>query len=143
MQNKKNIDDILKKIEPTLTKVDSESFWSNHSKEDVWLRGELSFRSNAIEVSGRESFFKLRNRYSWCIIGWITMIIVFHILIVPLIGLGVFNFKDYPSFLNTIMVEDLMQIFGMGFVVVKFLFTNQPNDVNNKIEIKKQQINCK
>lgn len=78
----------------------------------------------AVEVMGRQRFFQLRDDWSWWIIFWISTLIGFNIILTALVGFGVLNFQNYQWFITAVTVETFLQIVGMGYVAVKYLFSD-------------------
>jgi predicted CDP-diglyceride synthetase/phosphatidate cytidylyltransferase len=79
-------------------------------------------RKERIELDGREAFFRMRSQWSWVLIIWISVFITFHITLTFLVGAGVLNFEKYVWLIPTITGENFLQIVGMGYIVVKFLY---------------------
>jgi hypothetical protein len=73
-------------------------------------------------IKGLESFFELRSEWSL----FLTLCIGFSLLgqfaLAFMIGADLLNFKDYQVFLGAVVVENFLQIAGMGYIVVNFLF---------------------
>jgi hypothetical protein len=89
--------------------------------------GDLSQLKNEalreeIELNGRKKFFELRDKWSWSIIAWISIFIAFHITITVLVGCGVLNFEKHEWLLPSIIAENFLQIVGMGYIIVRFLY---------------------
>lgn len=83
---------------------------------------DIEAQQKLIELDGRKSFFALRTTWSCCIIVWISIIILFHIVLTILVGCNILNFEAKPWFPVTIIFENLLQIIGMGYIVIKFLY---------------------
>jgi hypothetical protein len=79
-------------------------------------------KAKAVEVNGRQQFFDLRGRWSKWLIWWITGLLGFHVLLTGLVGYKILDFKDYQWFLPMVVAQNFLQIVGMGYVVVKFLY---------------------
>ena len=54
--------------------------------------------------------------------GWISSFLVFHIALTVAVGLGGLDFLAYQWLIPLITVENFLQIVGMGYVVVRFLY---------------------
>lgn len=80
--------------------------------------------AKAVEVQGRREFFGLRKNWSGWIITWISALIIFNIALTVSVGLGFLNFADLQWFITAVIVETFLQIVGMGYVAVKFLFSD-------------------
>lgn len=75
-----------------------------------------------VELDGRKGFFKLRWIWSVCIVSWISFLIVSHTIIALLIGARKLDFTGNEWLISIIIAENFLQIVGMGYVVVKFLY---------------------
>jgi hypothetical protein len=53
---------------------------------------------------------------------WISSFIIFHIALTVAVGLGWLDFLEYQWLIPLITVENFLQIVGMGYVVVRFLY---------------------
>lgn len=80
-----------------------------------------------VELDGRTAFFKLRRNWSAALMIWISTFIVFHVAVTVAVGLGALDFLEYQWLIPLITVENFLQIVGMGYVVVRFLY---PNEIN-------------
>lgn len=81
------------------------------------IRKILQIQKELVEIDGRVKFFDLRGRWSWCIIIWISTFIVFHISITFFLGFGLISFKENSWFLPSLIIENFLQILGMGYIV--------------------------
>lgn len=104
---------------PVKVKVGTESETSNEKQAGVAL-GE----AEAVELGGRRRFFQMRTTWSRWIIGWITALIAFNMLLTLAVGAKWLNFLEYQWFITAVIVETFLQIVGMGFVAVRFLFSD-------------------
>jgi uncharacterized integral membrane protein len=73
-----------------------------------------------IELEGRADFFKLRGLWSKVIIVWISAFIIFHMLLTLSIGKAWLDFTTHKWLVPLIVVENFLQIVGMGLIVVRF-----------------------
>ena len=90
-------------------------------KQAGFAKGEME----RVELEGRQKFFTLRTTWSGWIIAWITGLILFNAILTILVGAGQLNFEKYKWFVTSITVETFLQIFGMGYVAVHFLFSDK------------------
>ena len=81
-------------------------------------------RRETVEVEGRAKFFSMRSIWSWFIIAWISVLIIFNCGIALFIGSGHLDFTKYKWLITTVTVETFLQIVGMGYIAVKFLFSS-------------------
>ena len=84
------------------------------------MQNFLDSRKELIEIDGRKQFFKLQLFWTLAIFGWISSIIMFHIVLTWMIGLNKWYFQQSPNFLSGILIENFLQITVMGLVIVKF-----------------------
>jgi len=73
-----------------------------------------------IGIEGR--FLGLRREWSWCLLIWISGLLIFEAVITVGVGLGLLSYIDYKWFLTIVFGETFLQIIAMGYVVIKFLF---------------------
>lgn len=122
IDEKNNSDQI--KNDYNLAKKPQHFFNKDNSNIDNEVFGFRKSKSSSekIELEGRRDFFRLRKIWSVCIILWITIFIAFHGGIALAVGFGHLNYENHQSILLTILAEDFLQILGMGYVIVKFLY---------------------
>ena len=111
MNTKNNLEEIVSRISVTKQEDDLEL-----SISIVEARKEL------VELEGRAKFFALRDRWSFWIIAWISVFILFHVTLTILVGLGKLNFQNHEWLLPSIITENFLQIIGMGYIIVRFLY---------------------
>lgn len=78
----------------------------------------------AVELSGRREYFRLRKIWSGWMIGWISALILFNILITILVGSGTLDYSQYEWFITAVTVQTFLQIVGLGAIAVKYLFAD-------------------
>jgi|GEM_PF-3144140 len=91
-----------------------------------------SSEAEIIENEGRKSYFALRRRWSTWIIGWITSLVVFNIILTVGCVIWVLcsaqaaaHFAILRWFIIAVTVETFLQIVAMGHIAVKFLFSER------------------
>ena len=75
-------------------------------------------------VRGRQDFFELRKRWSTAIMCWISVLVCFNIALSVALGLGHLDFAGYDWFVTAVTVETFLQVVGLGFVAVRYLFSD-------------------
>jgi hypothetical protein len=75
-----------------------------------------------VELDRLRQFIKLRGNWSLWLTIWISGLLVFHVGLAIAIGRSWLDFKDYPSFLPMVVLQNFAQIAGMGLIIVKFLY---------------------
>lgn len=53
---------------------------------------------------------------------WISFFIAFHLVLTMGVGLGWFDYREYQWLIPLITVENFLQVVGMGYIVVRFLY---------------------
>jgi hypothetical protein len=79
----------------------------------------------AIRLNGLTQFYGLRRMWSGWLIGWVTVLICFQIVLTLSIGLGLLDYREYDWFLPLVTAQNFLQIVGMAIVVVRFLHSGQ------------------
>jgi len=74
-----------------------------------------------IRRDGLTQFYGLRRMWSGWLIGWVSVLICFQIVLTFAIGLGLLDYRDYDWFLPLVTAQNFLQIVGMAIVVVRFL----------------------
>lgn len=74
-----------------------------------------------IRRDGLTQFYGLRRMWSGWLIGWVSVLICFQIVLTFSIGLGLLDYRDYDWFLPLVTAQNFLQIVGMAIVVVRFL----------------------
>jgi hypothetical protein len=98
--------------------------------EDEREEAEKKAEITKIHLDGLKDFYFLRRTWSWAIFGFITTLILFHIVLTGCIGFGYMDFKEYPWFISIVVTENFAQIIALALIVVKFLFHKKDNSAN-------------
>ncbi len=79
-------------------------------------------RELEIELGGRKDFFQLRKKWSGYLFWFLLLTLIFQFFVAISIGIGLMS---YPSetVVNVLLTESFIQIVGLVFLVVKFLFS--------------------
>lgn len=80
----------------------------------------------AIRREGLTQFYGLRRMWSGWLIGWVSVLICFQIILTFSIGLGGLDYSRYDWFLPLVTAQNFLQIVGMAIVVVRFLHSGKP-----------------
>lgn len=92
-------------------------------KDHLYIAAALE----AVELDGRKSYFKLRKEWSCYISRWINLLIIMNFGLVILTGLKCLDYKEYKWLITSVTVESFLQIVGMGYIAVKYLFSDEKN----------------
>ena len=87
-------------------------------------RGVSAAEAERVELDGRRKFFQLRSSWSNWMIGWITALIAFNVILTLLVGLGCLDFTNYQWFVTAVTIETFLQIVALGAIAVKYLFSD-------------------
>ncbi|OBY24202.1 hypothetical protein [Leisingera sp. JC1] len=111
----------------TFEEEDKEQRKEQQLEEGGLEADELSRRVKVLEANiktqGLREFYDLRKKWSGWIIFWISALITFNAILAVLVGAGALDFREYQWFISAVTVETFLQIVGMGYVAVKFLFS--------------------
>lgn len=88
----------------------------------VLTKSKTDAEMELVELDGRRQFYNLRSEWSSACMSWIWLMLAFQFLLTGLIGFKAIDFKDYPYFLPIVTIQTFLQIVGMGYVIVKFLY---------------------
>jgi hypothetical protein len=102
---------------------------SVHDEDPAKIKAFADASLAGVEVAGRQRFYRLRTKWSWIIFGWVTFLIFFNSAVTVLVGCGLLDFTQYEWFVTAITVETFLQIVGMGYVAVNFLFSHHASSV--------------
>lgn len=86
---------------------------------------------------GLEKYYSLRDRWSVFLRFVLSFMICFQFVITFLVGTKFLDFSNYENFLYAILVQNFLQILGLAYIVVKFLFPQQ-FEKNNSEEKKEK-----
>lgn len=102
-----------------------DSIESHPSQEDSGKQSMLlDAEYIAVEIAGRRSFYRLRLKWSWAIIIWLSLLITFNCGLAVAIGSGHLDFTAYRWFITAVTIETFLQVIGLGLIAVKFLFSD-------------------
>ena len=77
-----------------------------------------------VEIEGRKSFYWLRTKWSWAIVVWLTILIVFNCALAILVGAGRLDYTKYQWFITAVTVETFLQVIGLAVLAVRYLFSD-------------------
>ncbi|MQY43434.1 hypothetical protein GG681_12345 [Epibacterium sp. SM1969] len=112
----------ISNVEPSLSKKDEALVAGQVEAKELERRAEAV--EAAVRVQGLREFFDLRKTWSSWIIAWISALIFFNGCLAVFVGAGWLNFLEYEWFITAVTVETFLQVVGMGYVAVRFLFSD-------------------
>ena len=77
-----------------------------------------------VKLEGLQDYFAMRRKWGAFLQICLSVILIFNIVLVFLVGFGLLKFKD-EWFLRLVLTTNLADIIGLVYLVVKFLFSNQ------------------
>ncbi len=86
------------------------------------VEAEQTIKERETERLGRAAYFGLREKWSLYLCIFLAVMIASQIVSTALIGFGLFSFNDNKTFLYLVVGENFLQIVGMCYIVVAFLF---------------------
>lgn len=104
-------------------------------------QGLLNMRQLEAQVNDSEhttrdhsNLVDLRSTWGKVILGILIATIASDLGLIAMVGSGIWKFEDNTYFLNVVVTEHLVQIFGLVIIVLKSLFPDKP-----KIKAKKRE----
>ncbi len=85
-----------------------------------------------VHTRGIDEYYKLRFIWSWVLVISLGVLLFFQCILVILIGCGKINFVNYQTLINIQAVEYFGQIVGMCYIVVKYLFKDPTQNIDEK-----------
>lgn len=73
-------------------------------------------------LRGLQDYYKHKTYWSWFLMGLLTTIVLFQSFLLIRVGGGIWDFSSYRWLLPALLVQNVLQIFGLAFVVVKSLY---------------------
>lgn len=95
--------------------------------EPEFAVARIKSQAERVEIDGRIAFFRMRSTWSIAIMVWISIFIAFHVTLTFFIGWGWLDFTKYKWLIPTMVGENFLQIVGMGYIVVRFLYPGEKN----------------
>ena len=77
---------------------------------------------------GVEGYYELRKQWSRYLVCFLGSSILFQFLLTVSIGLKWLDFAQNQAILKMVVGENFLQIAGMGYIIVKFLYPEQKSD---------------
>lgn len=111
---------------PTVTRDDAISAVVDgfQEEDDSKKLAESEAELAKVEVDGRQAFYRLRSDWSAVVQLWISVLITFNIVLTLLVGTRTLSFVGHEWFITAVTVETFLQIVGLGYVAVRFLFSS-------------------
>ena len=78
-----------------------------------------------IRLTGLAQFYGLRVVWSKWLIGWVSGLIVFQIVLTVAVGLKALDFTGFETFLQLTVGQNFLQVIGLAMIVVRFLHSTK------------------
>jgi hypothetical protein len=122
-----SVDELLAEFDDT-TPEEQENRWEDE------LEFDREFAVRAVEAErawvhlrGLEDHYSHKKAWSYALMGLLGGMVCFQWALLVFVGLGYWDFTKYEWLLPILLVQNLGQIIGLAFVVVKSLFKgNRP-----------------
>ncbi len=103
-----------------LSKLDTTADASESNLSD-WF-GELEKGSSkTLEKEENEGILGMRTRWSNWVLFLIVLIVLFDMVLVILLGSGIWQFTN-PSIIITVITDNFLKIVGLGFLITREIF---------------------
>lgn len=107
-------EDVVSKLGATAETVESKLNWLEE------LQTESSHTEN-LEKQENEGILGMRGRWSNWILFLIVLIVLFDMVLVILLGSGIWQFTN-PSIIITVITDNFLKIVGLGFLITREIF---------------------
>lgn len=84
--------------------------------------------SEKLHNRGLAEFYAMRLTWSRWLIGWVTGLIAFQIILTGAIGTGALDFAGHETFLNLTVGQNFVQVVALAMIVVRFLHSRGKDD---------------
>lgn len=95
------------------------------------LRGGATSQRDTIDAEfdythliGLQDHYGLKKIWAIAVMGFMLLMIGFQCVLLSLVGAHIWSFTDYKWLLPALLVQNLAQITGLAFIVVKALFNS-------------------
>ncbi len=118
---------------PTLEELIAETGNASAEEEEIRWEDEIEFENQfqvqAVDaerawahLKGLQDHYRHKKNWSIFLMAVLAGMIIFQWLLLAMVGLGKWDFTKYEWLLPILLVQNLGQIIGLAFVVVKSLF---------------------
>lgn len=91
-------------------------FAEGFEQSSVWLETEYA------HLQGIRDHYHHKGKWSFFLMGLLSSMIIFQWLLLWMVGIKWWDFTEYEWLLPILLVQNLGQIIGLAFIVVKSLF---------------------
>lgn len=107
-------DELLQEVEEVPAPATEEDVEQESQQEQARIRTE-----------GLAQFYGLRVTWSKWLIGWISLLITFQVILTFAVGLKAVDFTGFETFLQLTVGQNFLQVVGLAIIVVRFLHSNK------------------
>lgn len=108
-----------------------------HTERDPYSKRDLDARMTHVRINGASDFYDLRKYWSLTLSLFIGFMLFSQFVITILLGCGLIDLEKYNTFLIIVVSENFLQVVGMGYIVVRFLFNGNISKNKETIDQKK------
>ena len=96
----------------------------NNTISTVQAEQEENLKNEFIRINnkGRQDYYQLRIGWSFFIGTIVFLSVLFQFTATFLIGFNIVKFENHQFLINLVMGENFLQILGLAYIIVKFLF---------------------
>ncbi|MDP4011406.1 MAG: hypothetical protein Q8P72_04230 [Candidatus Roizmanbacteria bacterium] len=105
---------LLDRLKQDITNPETLNLQARYDSETV--------RALEIDNDGRENYYKLRMGWSKFIGIVLSFSIAFQIIVTFMVGAKALSFEENQILINLIMGENFLQIIGLVYVIINFLY---------------------
>lgn len=103
--------------------------YGNASQEPVFSQNSTSFyesEASYIHLRGLERHYKLKTIWAYAVMAIMAGMLAFQCFLLWMVGANDWSFVAYKWLLPALLVQNLAQVSGLAYIVVKALFNNNP-----------------
>lgn len=103
----------------------------SREREDADPEGRVAELSDEgkLRVVGLQQFYGMRLTWSRWLIGWVSALLLFQIILTLAIGAGALDFRGYDLFLDLTVGQNFVQVVAMALIVVRFLHSRDKDEL--------------
>lgn len=114
--------------------LDSENIRNSSSKSEFDERRVLSDEVK-VHLDGKKDFYRLRNEWSKHLKVLLWILVSTQVILIFLVGMELFDFSEHKFFINIVIGGYFVELVGLFYVVVNYLFS----DGDSRFKIKREK----
>lgn len=111
------------KPQDIISELDADSSEVDASSTNDWyqLLERVSAKTESMEDSENRGILTMRRWWAYSVLGLITLIVLFDMVLIWMYGTEQWNFED-PVVVIVVITDNFLKIFGLGFLITREIF---------------------